>query len=160
MASTQVPHLRKVTTVDDLIAFLRARLDEDEQAAQEALHADAVSPGVWTTEHHNSSTHSEPNRCHIAEDRSGNYWSVAHEVYIPNAEHMACWDPARVLAEVEAKRQILDEVVPEIDGMDERINGEWGIGPIAEDDYASVPLLKLLGLPYAGHPDYRQEWRP
>lgn len=45
------------------------------------------------TEHHNSQYHSQPGVCHIAEDRKGVYWTVASEVYIPNAEHMAGLDP-------------------------------------------------------------------
>lgn len=69
-------------------ALMRAR-------ATDAYHPDAkYEPGVWMTEHHNSQYHSEPERCHIAEDRRGVYWSVAHEVYIPIAEHMAGLDPA------------------------------------------------------------------
>jgi hypothetical protein len=130
--------------MDDLVAFLRARLDEDEQVARATPY-----PWPWAED----------------EDEVGHVWAeglnlVVKDAYPENARHIARWDPARVLAEVEAKRRILDEVVPEVDGMDERINGEWGIGSIAEDDYASVPLLKLLALPYAAHPDYREEWRP
>jgi hypothetical protein len=107
---------------DDLVARLRhawdereRQLDEDERVAQEALHEDAVRPGEWMTEHHDMDPQ-QPHTCHIAEDRAGHYWSVAHAVYIPNAEHVARHDPARVLAEVErgrrdiaAKRRILDD---------------------------------------------------
>jgi hypothetical protein len=91
----------------ELSEFLLARIGEDEAVAREALHPDAVSPGAWVTEHHNSEYHSEPNRAHIAEDRSGHYWSVAHEVFIPIAVHIARHAPARVLAECEAKRRIV-----------------------------------------------------
>jgi len=94
--------------MSDLVVAIRAAIDEDERIARDALHADAVDPGVWMTEHHNSETHNEPNRCHIAEDRGGHYWSVAHEVFIPNAEHMARHDPARVLHQVAAHREILE----------------------------------------------------
>lgn len=95
--------------MDELTQWFHQTLNDNERLAREALHPDAVNPGVWTTEHHNSATHTEPNRCHIAEDRSGHYWSVAHEVFIPNAEHMARWDPARVLRQVAADRRILAE---------------------------------------------------
>jgi hypothetical protein len=103
--------------MDDLIAFLRARLDEAEQDSQTLLMREGQSLVMLR----------------LARER---------------------------LAEVEAKRRILEEVVPQVDGMDDQINGEWGIGPIAPDKYASVPLLKLLVLPYASHPDCREEWRP
>jgi hypothetical protein len=42
---------------------------------------------------------------------------------------------SRVLAECEAKRRIVTEC-------------GW------------VTVMQLLALPYAGHPDYRQEWKP
>lgn len=65
------------------------------ERAEDAYHPDAkYEPGVWMTEHHNSQYHSRPDVCHIAEDRRGVYWTVASEVYIPIAEHMAGLDPA------------------------------------------------------------------
>lgn len=68
------------------------------ERADDAMHHDAkYEPGRWMTEHHDSQYHSEPHRAHIAEDRKGVYWSVAHEVYIPIAEHMAGLDPATAL---------------------------------------------------------------
>ncbi|MFC3988744.1 DUF6221 family protein [Actinoplanes siamensis] len=37
--------------------------------------------------------------------------------------------------------------------------GTWNPArPIGPDP--REPLLRLLALPYAGHPDYRQEWSP
>lgn len=63
-------------------------------------------------------------------------------------------NPARVLAEVEAKRRIADEHGP----------NEYGLCDVCvlNDDArrAPCPTLRLLALPYASHPDYRQEWRP
>jgi hypothetical protein len=131
--------------VDELITWLRKQLDDDDRVAQGALHPDAVNPGSWITEHHNSEYHDEPNRCHIAEDKGGHYWSVAHEVFVPNAEHMARWDPARVLAEVDAKRERLTW-----------IEGELGDDPT---DEAAQWLAKLEGMPFAGRPGWREEWR-
>jgi len=134
-----------------LTEFLAARIDEDEAIAQDALHSDAKRPGEWVTEHHNSQYHDEPDRCHIAEDSAGHYWSVAHEVYIPNAEHMARHDPARVLAECEVKRRIVDLA------REARETQRAGYGAA---DYYMRDVLRLLALPYADHPDYRQEWKP
>ncbi len=52
--------------------------------------------------------------------------------------------PARVLVECEAKRGIVADVAS-------------GYGP--GSDVVPMPLA-LLALPYADHPDYRDEWRP
>lgn len=51
------------------------------------------------------------------------------------------WYPDTILAECEAKRRIIEE---------------WG--PF--ETYNGEELLKVLALPYADHPDYRQEWKP
>lgn len=56
--------------------------------------------------------------------------------------HIARHDPARVLAECEATRRIVEWATTE--GHE-----QWGVGPV----------LNLLALPYADHPDYRAEWR-
>lgn len=53
---------------------------------------------------------------------------------------------ARVLAECDAKRQRVEALVRGLEGRQ--------FGTVA------AFLLKLDGLPYADHPDYRQEWRP
>jgi len=62
-------------------------------------------------------------------------------------EHIARHDPTRVLAECQAKRRIIEAVK-------EHEEGEW------EDDPIHGAVLRPLALPYADHPDYRQEWKP
>lgn len=57
------------------------------------------------------------------------------------ARHIARHDPARVLVQVGAMRRIVD--MHERDLRDGEIEGS---------------VLRLLALPYAGHPDYRREW--
>lgn len=143
--------------MDDLVTWLRAQMIDDERVAREALHSDAVRPGEWVTEHHNSEYHDEPNRCHIAEDSSGHYWTVASEVFIPVAEHMARWDPARALAEIDAKRRIL-ELHGNVDGGEECYTCSDKTGYMAE----AVPCstVRLLAVPYAERAGYRDEWRP
>ena len=68
---------------------------------------------------------------------------------------IACHDPARVLREVEAKCALLDRFLPDVVSADEQINEEWHAGSTLADD-----LLCTMTLPYADHPDYRDEWRP
>lgn len=73
--------------------------------------------------------------------------------------HIARNDPRAVLAECEAKRRIINDVIPEVNGMDDRIEGEWGHG-LAGPHEESKLLLSLLALPYADRPGYREEWKP
>jgi hypothetical protein len=53
-------------------------------------------------------------------------------------EHIARHDPARVLADVEAKRRIV----------------EWDA-----EQPVDRGVLNILASVYADHPDYREEWR-
>jgi len=73
-----------------------------------------------------------------------------------DATHAANWSPARVLAECEARRRIVEleptETPDDLDGF----TREWELGQAA----ALGSVLSLLALPYADHPDYREEWRP
>lgn len=120
----------------DLVQFLRDRLDEDERAAR-ACPGD----GEWTA------------------------WAL--EVYGPGLSdevrtHAARHDPARVLAEVEAKRQLLElhhaESVEVINGDGDERSGQW----CWECDGEPFPCrtLRALALPYADHEAYRPEWAP
>lgn len=60
-----------------------------------------------------------------------------------------CKQPARVLAECEAKRRIIDWVAVTVDDF-HACDGIKANMRIA---------LKDLAKPYADHPDYREEWR-
>jgi hypothetical protein len=66
--------------------------------------------------------------------------------------------PARVLAEVKAKRRILAELMPVIEELDDIAYSE-GQGPMPYKEPPSL-LLKLLALPYADRPGYLPEWAP
>jgi hypothetical protein len=79
--------------------------------------------------------------------------------------------PARMLAEVTAKRRIIEAL------LGRRYFLKWyGCAAVGEDDWG-VPTttgkactcgrdaevfeeLRLLALPYAGRPGYREDWRP
>lgn len=65
-------------------------------------------------------------------------------------DHYLRHDPARVLREVTAKRRI-------VEAEQDRVLDE---GPLPEHMRGSVEtdVLALLALPYADHPDYREEW--
>lgn len=66
------------------------------------------------------------------------------------------WSPARVLAEVDAKRRILDGFEPAL--------AQEELDPADMENQAVLGTLErvaaLLALPYAEHPDYRPEWAP
>ncbi|MCU1663987.1 MAG: hypothetical protein QOI36_4496 [Pseudonocardiales bacterium] len=142
---------------DDLVEFLLARLDEDEQFARLAIAVvqdlagdDANTTGIL--------------------DRSA------------AAGHSARHDPARVLAEVAAKRQLVQryQLCEAENERNVRLYDEWeaaggsefGDGAIAEDPASrrrkTSPLeveglwlaIRYLAAADAEHPDYRKEWKP
>lgn len=119
----------------DLVQFLRDRLDEDAAAANrvESRWRQVGETGVIVA--------SDGGRAE--ECANGNWTGIA--------EHIVRHDPARVLAEVEAKRRIVDDLAATIGG-DYIDDGE----PVLAEH-----LLRLLALPYADHPDYfQQDWKP
>jgi len=69
-------------------------------------------------------------------------WSQHDRMVIADAGHMQTFTPTRVLAECEAKRRIVD-----------RAQGWEGPGWWPDD------ILRLLALPYADRPGFREEWR-
>ncbi|WP_405964870.1 DUF6221 family protein [Streptomyces sp. NBC_00723] len=145
--------------MDDLLKWLGEQLDEDERIAR------AATPGPWEWKReHGEPWQPEPDGWL---DYSGEYLAAAGDgatLFGPgmtphaDAVHIAAHDPARVLREIEAKRRIIAEVVPEIDGMEDRIDGEWGAGDPTERE--SMALLRLLALPYADRSGFRDDWRP
>jgi hypothetical protein len=125
--------------MDDLIAFLRAQLDEDERVAREA----GQDRPDWKFDHAFDGHYPYSRELGI----SAGTTQAPGYVDPPQAEHIARWDPARVLAEVEAKRRILDDYERE----DLTLSPEhWST---LED------VIRALAQPYAGRPGWREEWR-
>ncbi len=128
------------------MAFLKARLDEDEAAAKSAAHADGADWFVGSSE-------DADERSILCEGPSTLYagltaeYQVAGRIAEETAPHIARHDPARVLREVEAKRRRLKHWIEA--GRD--ADDPPGYSYLAVLDDASV---------YSGHPDYRQEWKP
>jgi len=127
--------------VDELVVFLRAALDRDEQVAL------ASDPGPWEV---GPTFGAKDSRVYVREvsdrgiDTIGTCviaGQVANKTrFRQNAGHIARWDPARVLAEVKAKRHILDWLVL----IEEHLR---------ENDIYDLdidPQLKALAHPYAG----------
>jgi hypothetical protein len=161
-----------------LAEFLLARIAEDEAAARAAIDPDR--PGThWRWVMDATDTPVADGHLQGAQDDgesvslrtveeypTRNGWSLPHfvvqsgEVHGAGGEHIARWDPARVLAECEAKRRIIAEVAAAIDSLDSQIADLLDAPPFTTDFETSDLLLRLLALPYAGHEDYRAEWRP
>jgi hypothetical protein len=120
--------------MDDLVQWLRAQLDEDERIVRAA----DMSPEMVT----------------------GIPRSYAKA---PVAIHIATFaDPARVLRGIDAKRQLLDEHHDTNDGdCSTCVDGRWGYPTHGGSTPQRFPCrtLRLLALPYADRPSYREEWR-
>lgn len=147
------------TSEPDLASWLLEQIAEDERLAQESIDMRGGS-GEWS----------------IAEERRVRWGDPSPNPEIlaggkPIAEfnneyggpfhawHAERWDPVRVLAECDAKRQIIDEHTvyqppPDV------------APPVANTDCPNCdmatpcPTSRLLALPFADRPGYRQEWRP
>ena len=120
----------------DLIAFLNARLDEDEMIAEAA--GGSSPQGVWAQV--------DPDRRPGRIDCDSGYVVTYDEGSPDNgqAPHIARHDPARALREVAFKRSIL--------GQYQTAAGWSG------DNW---PLsLRLLAAIWSNNPDYQQEWKP
>jgi hypothetical protein len=123
-----------------LAEFLLARIAEDEDAAKGPLTQKWFAVG---TEFPDDDSHpAEMLRGYV--DSKG--LAVTEDGDGPSVWHIARHDPARVLAECEAKRRIVERVAP----PDELHNS----GECSECD-----VTRLLALPYADHESFKEEWR-
>ncbi|MFG3311847.1 DUF6221 family protein [Streptomyces albidoflavus] len=126
----------------NLIAFLRARLDEDEAVAR------AASPGPWRPDEEGDEVLAVDGIV-VAEG-----FALSGRQLRATVDHIARHDPARVLAEVEAKRRIVQAHAKWCEGRCEAKYPEGGF------DAAHYWSVKSLAAVYADHPDYREGWRP
>lgn len=126
--------------MDDLIAFLRTQLDADERRILDGWDSDGKArvATMWTG--------GEPGYTTVASDHGDARW-VANGFHIGDARHVTIlWDPKRELAEIDAKRRIIDELLIGV--------------PDGDPDGWVRDIARLLALPYADRPGYREEWRP
>ena len=139
----------------ELAEFLRARLNEDERAARTAFPAPWIRHDKVAGVHADDSTPERTYGTAVADCRR-----VRDGYGVPNADHIARWGPARVLAEVDAKRRILAECSYWYDKVNASATEKHPMPNLAERFEVAMPVLALLPLPYADHPDYREDWRP
>jgi hypothetical protein len=119
--------------MDAFVEWLRAQLDEDDRIAREA------KAGPW---------HSDGGSVYARHPTD----EVVR--YSESAEHIAGHDPVRVLREVEAKRQLLAQYAEVADNDVDEVEYAHGWAN------ALGTAVRLLALPYADRPGYREEWRP
>ncbi|MDX3835625.1 DUF6221 family protein [Streptomyces europaeiscabiei] len=163
--------------MDDLVQWLTARLDTDEQIAREATE------GPWrnapTARHHaTASGRSEEAVFGSPPDVGAMVVAVTGEAVerrnLVNAEFIAAHDPARVLREIDAKRQLLGQYVSaaksaedlgaardrlSAQGRDTLMTGLELESAIHRRDTLRG-VLRLLAAPYSDRPGFREEWSP
>ncbi|MEV3857752.1 DUF6221 family protein [Streptomyces sp. NPDC050095] len=121
--------------MDDLVQWLGEQLDEDERIARDCEGL------MWWN--HPENWVSAPQMCR-----------VALAVHAGNRRHIVEHDPARVLREIDAKR----ELIRRYEAMAADVLVMTGVDSILSE-YRRV-ILPSLALPYADRPGYREEWRP
>lgn len=146
--------------------FLTARLDEDEHLARHVTFNSKgrdrwqVGTVTYREDYAFASIHT-PDGLEIAGAGLDGTGGVHGEVF---AAHIARWDPARVLAEIAAKRAILAAI--------EAADATWATaqqradGPVSFDlgrarsleKELAEKVLRQLAAPYSDHPDFQQAW--
>ncbi|GGU91064.1 hypothetical protein GCM10010275_30130 [Streptomyces litmocidini] len=146
--------------MDDLIAFLRARLDDD---GREAKARRGVFPSPSVQDDGYVWLHVRP---------GGNAVITRYPHPVEGYDDMAKlrnwadtehgWTQERVLAEVDAKRRITECHEPWTAANGDIICGRCGREHIDGRPGGHFPCqtLRLLALPFADHPDYQDAWRP
>lgn len=137
----------------DLVEFLRARLDEDEQLARVAT---TVSPAPWRVDAAAGAV-----RDVHGTEVAGHWRALPALAGTVGPDHIVRHDPTRALADVTAKRKVV-ELAEEATGLDMQVDSEFRVGSrdSEAEPYVGDLILRQLALPYASHPDYDEGWRP
>ncbi|MFJ8929200.1 DUF6221 family protein [Streptomyces sp. NPDC102364] len=148
---------------DDLVQWLGAQLDEDERIARAVRvpHDWHQGPGddpEWTD---SEMVCMWPPEFHTPYERDKHWRGLTVEG--PElAAHIAEHDPARVLREIDTKRQLIalhpHKPYPPVPG------GVFcdcdAVDGVVETDGSYCLTVRLLALPYADRPGYQEVWRP
>ena len=150
---------------DEIVAFIKAQLNLDGQLARDAgatrsgkiasWWVDCGCPGKLADEHADNCWDRR-----VEGDNIVIYDEGGHDE--DQARHIARHDPARVLADVEAKRYLLEwcaEVTAHFDWSTLNLPGSLRDDPNARATHTAVVALKSLAVPYAGQPGFKPEWR-
>ena len=127
--------------------FLTARLDED-QAAAERLAEDQRS-WTWLPDPKHPSYRGEIREIFLQACNTEDPQYIQFEA----GEHIARHDPARVLADIAAKRAIVARCGREVRQQE--------LNPRRYDfDTSERHALRALAAIYSDHTDYSEEWKP
>jgi hypothetical protein len=159
----------------DMAGFYAARLDEDEAVAR-AANVKQEDPEWWCSpviaaqamgRHGAVTVRSRRDSAVMARVESVPGDDYPDEITDGTAvaAHIARHDPARVLREVAAKREILAFIFQ----YEAKIDGEWGcchsagairLGECPETPPEKIDALRVAVAVYSDHPDYDEEWKP
>ncbi|MFE1358844.1 DUF6221 family protein [Streptomyces harbinensis] len=128
--------------MNEMIEFLRARLGEEQDAAE------AASPGPW----HLNAEHDEVHA--VDGEVAAEAFALSNNQLRRTAEHIARWDPERVLREVEAKRRLIEHCE---DARRRASEDEYDSEAAATRSALEDALLAIASA-HSGHPDFREEW--
>lgn len=147
-----------------IIDFIEARLVEDQKTAEAAAELCGCHPAapVWT----HIDDPNDGDRIVIEDDPHGHQvkrklarkWCRTYADMF-HGKHIARHDPARVLREVAAKREMLSSAARSLADAD-KLEG-MGVQP-ADVFTIRAPAeytLSLLAAPYSDHEAYQAEWR-
>jgi hypothetical protein len=135
--------------VDEMVAFIVARLDEQEERARRC------TPGVWKV--WGMSVMADQDGTSLAENAT----DVAHTVMVDDAgkprtfdaQHIARHDPVWVLAEISARREM-------VTGLHAALTRAWQFGEEARELVAQLAVLMLQRFAALDrdHRDYDPGW--
>lgn len=126
-----------VKSLEELKAFLEARITEDEAVAKTVFGTD-LAYATWAY---------EGNEVFAPREGERHSRTCLPAVDEGIGRHIARHDPARALAEVAAKRSLV-----ELYGA---LSAQWA--PNVDYGFASTTLRTLVAV-YSSHPDYQKEW--
>jgi hypothetical protein len=147
--------------VTDLATWLLEQIAADEQRAL----AVPESQRVW---HHDVPADNDTPAALDLGGQGGSFIPVAGPhaadegttLWPAEADHIETWDPARVLAECDTKRWII-ELAEEASGLDMSVDNDRRVGARdmqAEPLVGDLILRRMAGV-YADRVGYRTEWR-
>jgi hypothetical protein len=130
--------------VNDLIVWLRGVLDEDERIARGTMWEGSGNTAEWSL------------------SASATVWTGGDEFYASDrnlAEYIAYHDPAAVLADIAAKRLLLEWYETAVDLRNGRSSLVLGFDALAEgavNGYESA--IRAIAQAYQSRPGWREEW--
>ena len=95
----------------------------------------------------------------IAEDERGPHFCHCGNIHTPEDFCLmkpGC--PRRIAAECGAKRRIIEGLRPDLVAASGEVSADE-VGSRLMTELKAVAVLRMLALPYASRPGYREEWR-